>query len=162
MAGQVSRPKLGLDHACMFLSYSDRLTHQSRLASPMMHCQEGHSHTHWVAPSSTQKCISRTEAPHPICVEVQVPGSARAAPSHASQRVPTYPVIVQGVHVADDLHQVLRADAVDPLLQQKRTKEERSKLQGSVTEASTTLPLSLLQTQPQTETRLAHDSHGKS
>ena len=93
---------------------------------------------------------------------MQVPVSARPAISHASQSEPTSPVIVQGVHVADDLHQVLRADTVDPLLQQRARREVRSSSERD--RAQRYPPLALIQgrhtlTDP---TQLACDTHGES
>lgn len=124
MAGQVSRPKLDPGHTCLLLSCSVQtgFSHDAPFClavnNPHDKSQEGHSHSHWVAWSSTPKCMPGNRgSPAPnLC------WGASSRLSHGSQGMPTHPVVVQGVHVADDLHQVLRANAVDSLLQQGTTR----------------------------------------
>lgn len=62
----------------------------------------GQTHIHLVVrPPLCMGCIYRYQA-HP-----------KATPEHT---VAPHPVLVPRVHVADDLHQVLRVNAADPLL----------------------------------------------
>lgn len=62
------KTKASLDHACLLLSCSDRLTHQSNdmppcivITNPRVKSLESYSHAYWVAWFSTPKCIPHTK-----------------------------------------------------------------------------------------------------